>query len=153
MIRSIVAVIVSFIAMFGLTMVVFSGLWYGMGPDTLLQPASFRFSMLLAVAIAAITVIRGLIGGWMCAKIGRGTKPVMVLAGLVLMIGMIVCYSTLKAPELTDVRGPGMTTDQFFDKAREPLWLVIFNPIAGAAMVLIGGLCIASPRKPQLTLQ
>ncbi len=148
MLRSIVAVVVSFIAMFGLTMVVFSGLWYGLGPDALFQPASFKFSMLFAIALAAITIIRGLLGGWMCAKIGRGTKPVIVLAGLVLVLGMIVCYSTLQKPEPTDVREPGMTIDQFFDKTREPTWFVIFSPIAGAATVLIGGLCIAAPRKP-----
>jgi hypothetical protein len=149
MLRPIVAVIVSYIAMFILVMCAFMGLWFGLGPNRLLQPESFKGNMLLTIAAPSITLVAGLFGGWMCAKIGRGNKPVMALAGVVLVLGMIMAYFTLQKPFPADPRDPNMAMPQILEVGREPTWLAIFNPIAGAGTVLIGGLFIAAPRKPQ----
>jgi hypothetical protein len=143
MLRSIAAVVVAYIAMGVLIMGAFAGLWFGLGPDRLLQPGTWKGNMLLCIAAPAITVIGGLFGGWMCAKIGRGGKPVMAMAGVVLALGMVMGYFTLQKPEPTGPRDPGMTAMQIMEKGREPTWLAIANPIIGAAAVLIGGLVIA----------
>jgi hypothetical protein len=148
MVRSIIAVVASYIAMVILIMGAFAGMWFGMGPDRLLEPGLWTGNVFLCIAAPAITLIFGLFGGWMCAKIGRSTKPVMVLAGVVLVLGMLTAYFTLQKPEPTGPRAPGMSMTEIMEKGREPTWLAIFNPIGGAAAVLIGGLCIAAPRKP-----
>jgi hypothetical protein len=152
MLRSIVAVVVTYIVMCALIIGAFMGLWFGLGPNGLLQPGSFKGNMLLTIAAPSITVIGGLFGGWMCAKIGRGRKPVMALAGVVLVLGMVMAYFTLQIPEPTGPRDPAMTVAQIMEKGREPTWLAIFNPIGGAGAVLIGGLVmagVAAPRKPR----
>ena len=151
MLRSIVAVVATYIAMCVLIMGAFAGLWLGLGPDRLLQPGLWKGNLLLCIAAPSITVIGGLFGGWMCARIGRGRKPVMALAGVVLVLGLIMCYFTLQKPEPTGPREPGMTVQQIMEKGREPTWLAIFNPIGGACAVLIGGLVLggkAAPRQP-----
>ena len=148
MVRSIVAVIASYIAMAVLIMCLFMALWFGLGPNGLLKPGSFDGNLFFTIAAPAITVIVGLGGGWMCAKIARGTKPVIVLAVIVLVLGLTMTYFTLQKPEMTGVRDPAMTVQEIMKDGREPTWLAIFNPIAGALTVLIGGLCIAAPRKP-----
>jgi len=147
MLRSIIAVIGSYIVMAVLIVGVFMGLWLGMGPDRLLEPASWKGNMLLTIAAPAITVIGGLFGGWMCAKISRSRKPVMVLAGLVFVLGMTMAFFTLQEPEPTGPRDPAMTMDQIMEQGREPTWLAILNPIIGAGAVLIGGLFMSAPRK------
>lgn len=76
MLRSILAVIATYFAMSILVLGAFMGMWFGLGPDRLLQPESFKGNMLITIAAPSITVIGGLFGGWMCAKIGRGPKPV-----------------------------------------------------------------------------
>lgn len=149
MLRSIVAVIVTYIVMGVLIMGLFAGLWFGMGPDRLLQPGLWKGNLFLCIAAPAITVVVGLFGGWLCAKIGRGRTPVMALAGVVLVLGMIMCYFTLQKPEPTGPREPGMTVQQIMEKGREPTWLAILNPIIGAGAVLIGGLFMAAPRAPR----
>ncbi len=149
MLRSIVAVVVTYIVMVILIMGAFTGMWFGLGPDRLLQPGSYQGNMLITIAAPAITLICGLFGGWMCAKIGRSGKPVIVLAGVVLVLDMLTAYFTLQKPEPTGPREPGLTAAQIMEKGREPAWLAIFNPIAGAATVLIGGLLMAAPRKPR----
>jgi uncharacterized membrane protein len=147
MLRSILAVIVSYIVMAIVIMAAFAGLWFGMGPDRLLEPGSWKGNMILAVGAPAITAVGGLFGGWLCAKIARASKPVMVLAGIVLVLGMSMAYLTLQKPEPTGPREPGLTVPQIMEKGREPTWIAILNPILGAATVLIGGLFMATPRK------
>lgn len=151
MLRSIVAVIVSYVAMAVFVMALFMGLWFGLGPDGLLQPGSFKGNMLISIAAPGITVVGGLLGGWLCAKIGRGRGPVMALAGLVLGLGLLMAYFTLQKPYPADPRPAGMTVQEIMEVGREPTWVAIVNPIAGAGAVLIGGLvmgCACCRRKP-----
>ncbi|MBX3387475.1 MAG: hypothetical protein KF768_12975 [Phycisphaeraceae bacterium] len=140
MLRSIAAVVVAYIVMMVVVIGVFSALWFGLGPDRLLRPGSFKGNLFLCVAAPAITVAGGVFGGWLCAKIGRGRRPVMVLAGVVLVLGLMSAYFTLQKPFPADPREPGMTVEQIMKIGREPTWLAIFNPIGGAVSVLIGGL-------------
>lgn len=147
MLRSIVAVVATYVTMAVLIMVAFMTLWFGLGPDRLLLPGSFKGNMLISIAAPAITVCGGLFGSWMCARIGRGTRPVVALAGVVLVLGLTMAYFTLQKPYPADPREPGMTVQQIMEVGREPTWVAIFNPIGGAGAVLIGGLVIARPRK------
>lgn len=147
MIRSIVAVVVTYIVMAILVMGAFMGLWFGLGPDGLLQPGSYKGNMLICIAAPSITVLVGLFGGWLCAGIARGGKPVMALAAVVFVLGMVMAYFTLQKPYPADPRPPGMTVKQIMEVGREPTWVAIFNPIGGAVAVLIGGLVMAGARK------
>ena len=149
MLRAIVAVVVTFIIMFVFIVGTFMGLWYGMGPDRLLQPGLWTGNLFLCIAAPGITVIAGLLGGWLCAKIGGGRGPVMALAAVVVVLGATSAAFTLQKPEPSGPRPAGMTVQQIMEQGREPTWLAILNPIIGAAAVLIGGLCIAGTRKPR----
>ncbi|MFM9996682.1 MAG: hypothetical protein ACKVU4_12890 [Phycisphaerales bacterium] len=153
MLRSIIAVVVSYIVMAVLVIGVFMGMWFGLGPDGLLQPGSFKGNMLIAIAAPSIALLGGLFGGWLCARIaggaGRGRKPVMALAGVVLVLGLVLAYFTLQKPYPADPRPAGMTVAQIMEVGREPTWVAIFNPIGGAVAVLLGGLVIGGARKPR----
>jgi hypothetical protein len=149
MLRSILAVVVTYIVMAVLIISAFMGLWYGLGPDRLLQPGVWKGNLFLCIAAPGLTVIAGLFGGWLCAKIGRGPKPVMALAAVVLVLGATMAYFTLQKPAPTGPRPAGMTVEQVMKDGREPTWLAILNPIIGAGAVLIGGLVIAGRREPR----
>jgi hypothetical protein len=149
MVRSIVAVVVTYVVMFVFILAVFSAMWFGLGPNRLMEPGSFKGNMFLCIAAPSLTVVAGLFGGWMCAKIARSGKPVIALAGVVLVLGAITSSMTLQKPEPTGPRDPAMTATELMEKGREPTWLAIFNPIGGAAAVLIGGMFLAGPRKPR----
>lgn len=141
MLRSILAVILSYIAMTILIIAVFSAMWFGLGPDRLLVPGTWDGGLLLTIAAPGITLLAGLFGGWMCAKIAPGKRgPVMVLAAVVLVLGLVMAVVTLQKPAPTGPRDPGMTMQQIMEKGREPAWVAIGNPIIGATAVLIGGL-------------
>lgn len=148
MVRAILAVVVAYIAMAILVIAVFSGIWFGLGPDRLLQPGSFKGNLPFSIAAPTITVLGAIFGGWLCARIGRGGKPAIALAAVVLLLGGAMAYFTLQKPFPADPRDPAMTVKQIMEIGREPTWLAIFNPIGGAVGVLIGGLALARRREP-----
>lgn len=147
MFRSIAAVVGSYVVMVVLIIVAFSAMWLGLGPDRLLKPGSFQGNLLITIAAPSITILAGLLGGWLCARIGRGRTPVMVLAAVVLVLGAVTAFFTLQKPFPADPRDPNMTVQQIMEVGREPTWLAIFNPIGGAVAVLLGGLVLGAPRK------
>lgn len=138
--RSIVAVVVTYVVMTVLVMGLFAAMWFGLGPNRLLQPGSFKGNMLISALAPAITLACGMFGGWMCGKIARGGGAVKALAGVVLVIGLTMAYFTLQKPFPADPRDPNMTVMQIMEVGREPTWVAIFNPIGGAIAVLIGGI-------------
>jgi len=142
MLRSIITVVVTYIVMSVLIMGTFMGMWFGMGPNRLLEPGSFQGTLFLCIAAPSITVVVGLLGGWACATFSRRRGPVMVLAGIVLALGLLSAYFTLQRPFPADPRDPDMTMQQLMEVGREPTWLALFNPIGGAAAVLVGGLVL-----------
>ncbi|HYD00861.1 MAG TPA: hypothetical protein VEB22_06505 [Phycisphaerales bacterium] len=146
MLRSIAAVILSYIAMAALIMITFAALWIGLSPDRLLVPGEWKGNWILCIAAPGLTLLAGLFGGWMCAKIGRGPGPVKFLAATVLVLGLTMAFFTLQKPEPTGPRAPGLTMQQVMKDGREPTWAAISNPIIGAAAVLIGGLFLGNGR-------
>lgn len=150
MVRSIVAVIVSYIAMAIVVMGAFMALWFGLGPDGLLKPGSYQGNMIICIAAPAITAIGGLFGGWLCAKIAKSGKAVISLAVVLAVLGFTMAYFTLQIPYPADPRPDGMTVQEIMKTGREPTWVAISNPIIGAVTVLIGGLvltrCCTKPK-------
>ncbi|GJQ28215.1 MAG: hypothetical protein HBSAPP03_00990 [Phycisphaerae bacterium] len=148
MLRSILAVIVSYIVMAILVIGAFMAMWYGLGPDGLLQPGSYKGNMLISIAAPTIAGVGGLFGGWLCAKIGRGRGPVAALAAVVLVLGLTMAYFTLQKPYPADPRPAGMTVKEIMEVGREPTWVAISNPILGAITVFLGGLCVCKTKNP-----
>lgn len=148
MVRSIAAVLVSYIVMGILMGGLFIGMWYGLGMDRLLKPGSFDPNMTLNILAPAISVFSGVMGGLVCAKIGRSKKLVMVLAVLVLVLGLVQAFFTLQQPLPVDPRDPSMTMTEFRAVHRQPSWFAIFSPIGGAIAVLVGGLVLRGKKHP-----
>ncbi|MGQ0628297.1 MAG: hypothetical protein ACT4PL_09400 [Phycisphaerales bacterium] len=147
MLRAILAVVATYIAMSILIIGTFMGLWMGVGINGLLEPGTFKGNWFLCIAAPSITVVAGLLGGVMCAKIARTRGPVIALAAVVFLLGGLSAFFTLQKPEPTGPRDPAMTMQQFMEVGREPTWLAVFNPLGGAAAVLLGGLVLVKPRK------
>lgn len=149
MVRSIVAVIVSYIVMFVLIFVCFAALVFGLGIDGLLKPGSFQGGLLITIAAPSITIITGFFGGWLCAKIARSAKAIWALAAVTLVVGAIFAVGTLQKPFPADPRPADMTLEQFMEVGREPTWVAVSNPIIGSIAVLIGGLLTTRGTSPR----
>lgn len=141
MARTIIAVIVGYVAMFVLVSATFTGAFLLMGTDWSFKPNSFEASNSWnAMALVANLVI-AVIGGFVCATIARGGKAPIALAIVVFALGMLLAVPTLFANKenANRVRTRDVSQMEAMQNATQPAWVPFTFPILGAIGVLVGG--------------
>jgi hypothetical protein len=138
MLRIVIGVIVSFVAM---SIVVFSlsiAPWYLFGVDTVFQPS--RFDTTPAVTVYAVLVgALGAVGaGWLCARLTQSQGAVIALAVLCFLAGSGNAVGQRKKPA-PGPRPPGLSVGQAMTQRKEPAWFTFLMPCIGVLGVLIGG--------------
>jgi hypothetical protein len=140
MARSIIGVIVGYIAMFVLTFLAFTAEYMLLGADHAFKPRTFVASNRWLAIAFAINFMVAVIGGFICAAIARGGKAPLVLAIVVFVLGLLFAIPSLMVPHTGAVRA---TSDipmfEAMQKAEEPRWVPFTFPIVGVVGVLIGG--------------
>ena len=147
MVRAILGVLVGYILMAIVVIVLFVGLWFALGVDGVLEPGQFKGTMPLNIGAPLISILGALLGGFVCAKISRSRKAVMVFASIVLVLGLVAAYFTLQKPE-PGPRPPGLSVVDAIKQGREPNWYALLNPFLGAGGILLGGCSLCKCRKP-----
>lgn len=137
MLKAIVGVIVGYVAMVVVVMVCFTGAWFILGEEGSFKPGSWDASMTWLVMSFAAGFVAAVLGGLTCAAIAsRGSKAPRVLAGLVLVLGIVMSIpAMMKEPDATP-RPSEITMQDAASKARQPVLSYILNPIIGAVGVL-----------------
>jgi Mn2+/Fe2+ NRAMP family transporter len=64
---------------------------------------------------------------------------VKVLAGIILVLGVITVAMVAMAPAPADARTANVPNMEAMTKAQTPVWLAILNPIIGIVGAMIGG--------------
>ena len=141
MVRSILAVIGSYITMFVLNFLGFVGLYTIIGPANAFKPRSFLASNRWIAMAFAIVFVSGLIAGLICAAIARGGKAPLALALLVLVLGVLFAIpAVMKAKANAGmVRAGDVPAMEAAEKAYWPLWAPFAMPFASAVGVIVGG--------------
>jgi len=138
MLRAILGVIVGYIVMVVLIVAGFTILQVALGTEAVYKPASWEPSVLFCVCAVVLGVAGALVGGAVCRAIGRSATPVMVLAGLTLVFGLLSAALQMGKPD-PGPRPAEVTAMDSAQNARSPMWLNLANPIIGASGVMIGG--------------
>ena len=141
MARSIVAVIVGYIAMFVLVFVTFTCVFLLMGTEWSFKPNSFEASNAWITMALIANFIIGVIGGFVCALIAKRGKAAMILAIVVFVLGLLLAIPSVMAHNKNagEVRTGNVSQMEAMQKASEPIWVPFTFPIIGAIGVLIGG--------------
>lgn len=147
MLRTVLAIVASYVVMVVIILALFAGMLFGLGINFLLEPGTFNGGRFLTIAAPSITLGAGLFGGWLCRRVAQRASAVAMLAAVVFVLGAITAYSTLQKPFPTGPRDPNLSLEEFMKVGREPTWLLLLNPPLGAAAVLSGGLLLPR-RKP-----
>ena len=139
MLKSILAIIVSYVVMFALFMAIFTGLYFALGVERVFQPDSYEVSMLWIVLTLVISFLVTMLSGYVCAAISKSWRTCQVFALIVFVLTLIQCFSALKrSPDAPNVRAGEVGMFDAMSLAVTPLWLHIVNPIISGAAVLIG---------------
>ena len=139
MLKSILAIIVSYVAMFALFMAVFTGLYFLLGVERVFQPDSYEVSVLWIVLTLVVGFLGTLLAGYLCALISKSWRTCQVFALVVFLLALIQCLSALKRnPDAPNVRAGEVTYLEALGLAVTPLWLHFVNPIISGVGVLLG---------------
>ncbi|MGZ5482651.1 MAG: hypothetical protein ACXWID_11775 [Pyrinomonadaceae bacterium] len=141
MVRSIIAVIVSYIAMFALNFLGFVGLYAIVGPSHAFKPRLYLASNRWILMGVAVMFVSGIIAGLICAAIARGRKATLALAGLILVVGLLLAIPAVMKSRANAgmVRVGDVTSMEAMEKASWPVWAPLVFPFVSAVGALVGG--------------
>ncbi len=140
MARTIIGVIVGYVAMFVLISVAITAEYMLVGADHAFKPGSFQASTQWIATGLVVNLIIAIMGGFICALIAKRAKAVTVLAIVVFVLGLLLSIPTLMVPRTGAVRTTGdVPMLEAMQKAEEPRWVPFTAPFIGVIGVLIGG--------------
>ena len=141
MVRSIIAVIVSYISMFVLNFLGFVSLYAIVGPSQAFRPRLYLASNRWILMGVAVMLVSGIIAGLICAAIARGRKATLALAGLILVVGLLLAIPAIMKSRANTgmVRVGDVTSMEAMEKATWPVWAPLVFPFVSAVSAVIGG--------------
>jgi hypothetical protein len=138
MARSVLGVIAGYLVMLLLVFASFSGAYLLLGSEAAFRPGSYEVSGLWLVTSFVLGLLAAVAGGYVCAAVSRRDLAPVVLAGFVLIFGMIAALPALTASGEGPVRTGDVPNLAAAQQARTPGWVALLNPLVGAAGVLGG---------------
>lgn len=138
MVRAIVSVVVAYITMSVIVFVALTGLYLGLGVDRVFEPASWGPSKLWLSLMLVVGIFAAVAGGWVCKAIAKSNKPPRVLAGIVLVLGLLMAGVAMGKTAPSEARGPSVSNMEAMNKAVTPTWVNVANALIGFAGVLVG---------------
>jgi hypothetical protein len=138
MLKSILGVIVGYVVMAIFSFAAFTCAYLGLGVDRVFEAGSFEVSTIWMVIMIVLSLIGGILGGWVCAAISKRKGACMAFAVIVLALGLIVAVMTKMKDHPDTARSGDVPNFEAMQKAQTPTWLCLLNPVVGAAGVLFG---------------
>lgn len=139
--RVIAAVVAGYATMFAFVFATFSIAYLAMGTERAFQPGSYAVTGLWLLTSFVLSFVAALVGGRVCARIGRGRKAVVGLAGLIVLLGLVLAIPALKAPDdpAAMQRSGDVANFGAMQQAKQPKWVALLTPFVGAIGVILGG--------------
>jgi ABC-type uncharacterized transport system permease subunit len=119
-------------------MITFTILYAILGTEGAFKPGEFNPSGTWVASTLVFSIVAAVIGGWVCALIARSVKTASILAGIVLVLGLIVAIPQITAEPSTEVRTGEVEGFQAMQKGQQPAWISLLNPFIGAAGIMLG---------------
>ena len=139
MLRSIVAVIVSYVVMFVFFMAFFTGCFITLGVERVFQADSYEVSTLWIGLTMILSVLGAMIGGYLCAAISKSKRTCQVFAFIVFLAGLLACIPAMKRnPDAPNVRAGEISNLEALKLEVSPMWVHLVTPVLSAAGVLLG---------------
>ena len=140
MLKSFLAVIASYAAMFAFMFAAFTGCYFALGTEGTFQTDSYNVTTVWAALTVVVCLLAGIIGGFLCAMIGKSKRTCQIFAFIVFLVSLLICTlpAMKRSPDAPNVRAGEVSTLDAMELAVSPMWLNFLNPVLGAAGVLLG---------------
>ncbi|MBE0594256.1 MAG: hypothetical protein IH616_17840 [Gemmatimonadales bacterium] len=139
MARAILSVVGGYVVMALIVFGTFTVAYLLMGADSAYQPGTYDVSLLWIVVSLVFSAVAAVAGGRIAVAIAGSDVPPKILAGLVLVLGLMMAYMDAgRMAAQSNVREASLSFMDAAQASRQPTWLLYLNPLIGAAGVLIG---------------
>jgi hypothetical protein len=139
MLKSILAIIVGYLAMFILFMALSAGLYFVLGIERVFQADSYEISRLWIGVTIAVGFLSTIFAGYLCAAISGRWLTCQIFALIVFLLTLWQCVSALRSnSEGPNVRAGEVTFLEAITHAVAPMWLHFVNPVVNGVGVLLG---------------
>ena len=141
MLKSIIAIIVSYVVGSLVFFALVTGLFFLLGVERVFEPDSYEVSSIWVALTLIVSLLGAMVTGYVCLSISHSWRTVQVLALLVLMFTSISCIVQMRRinPDAPNIRAGDVDYFNAFKLGVPPRWLAFVNPIVGCMGVLIGG--------------
>jgi hypothetical protein len=138
MLRAFGGIVVGYIAMAIFITVVFVCLFLALGVDRAFQPDSYEVSTLWIAISLGISLGGAILGGYLCAAVGKSLRACKALAVIVVVLGLLLCLPSMKRGEGPNVRAGEVPNFEAMQLGVTPIWAHLLTPVLGAVGVLLG---------------
>jgi hypothetical protein len=141
MLRTAGGVILGYAAMATFVFGTFTALYLAMGAEGAFRPGTYDVSTAWIVGSLLLSAVAAVLGGWVCATIGRSSRAVGILAILVLLLGVVsaLMEAQMRARTVAEPRLGDVPNLEAMTRAVQPEWISWLLPVIGAAGVRYGG--------------
>lgn len=141
MLRTILAVVAGYIVMALGVVAAFTSMQLILGADTIYKPGSWEASSTFVTIAVVVSFVAAAIGGLVAAAIARRRTAATILAGVVVVLGVLSAVVQTGAPD-PGPRPAQITPMDSAQNARQPAWYSWSLPFIGALGVVAGGAII-----------
>lgn len=135
--RSIIAVVAGYVVLALCIFISFSLLYLILGADGSFQPGSYKVSTTWVAISLVLGLIAAIVAGFVCGRVAKSSRVPLVLAGIVLVLGILFAI-----PVVTSTSNPARDGNvgnlEAMQKAQQPGWFALLNPVLGALGIAIG---------------
>jgi hypothetical protein len=140
MLRTIGGVVLGYVTMAVLVFGLLTLAYLGLGADRAFRPSSYEPSDTWIVTMFAIGLLAAIVGGMVCAAVGRSRTAVLALAVVVVLLGVLSAIPVLMGVQgESQARTGDVSNLDAMMKARTPAWVALANVAVGVAGVVLGG--------------
>jgi uncharacterized protein YndB with AHSA1/START domain len=136
--RSVVTVIVAFVALNVFILLASLAPWYILGVDGLLEPNQFKTPPAFDVYAVLVGIFGSVQAGRWCGRMAESRIAVIVLALLCFAGGTINSLAQSEKPD-PGFREPGLSVLRAISERKEPDWFIFLMPMVGLLGVMYGG--------------
>jgi hypothetical protein len=139
--RSIGSAVAGYLVVFATIFGAMTAAWFALGENGTFRPGVWELTNSWIVISSAVALGAGALGGLVTAKLARDTRGLKILAGLIVVIGVLLALPILTGshPQAPLPRATGLPMFQAMANGQPPAWLVLLNPLLSASAALLAG--------------
>lgn len=138
--KKILAIIAGYFAMAISVFLSFTFLYFLLGSEGSFAENSYRVSIIWVLLSIVISITAAILGGYVCQWISKNSNTSLLLAVIVLVLGIILAFPALTTTNeyAHQPRTEEVGNLEAMQRAQQPPFILILNPIIGAVGVYFG---------------